>query len=86
MTQGVPTLASGSPACDDILQAAGYGQLSVSTTLEVDRALEFLADTGRRSSYVKNVQAEIWRRHSPETVRRAYLDLFEKMLPDRDTY
>jgi hypothetical protein len=86
MTQGVPTLASGSPACDDILQAAGYGQMSVSTTLDVDRALEFLADPDRRSSYVTDVQAEIWRRHSPETVRRAYLDLFEKMLPDRDTY
>lgn len=86
MTQGVPTLASGSPACDDILQASGYGQMSVSTTLELDRALQFLADPDRRNSYVTNVQAEIWRRHSPEVVRRAYLELFEKMLPDRDTY
>lgn len=86
MIQGVPTLASGSPACDDILQAAGHPQFSVATERDVDRALEFLADPDRRSSYVTDVQAEIWRRHSPEVVRRAYLDLFERMLPDTDTY
>ncbi len=86
MIQGVPTLSSGSPSCDDILKAAGFPQFSVNTKTDVDRALELLADPGRRSAYVTTVQAEIWRRHSPEVVRRAYLELFERLLPERDTY
>lgn len=86
MVQGVPTLASGSPSCDEILEAAGYSQFSVRTTLDVDRALEFLADPVRRSAYVADVQREIWRRHAPEVVRRAYVDLFERILPDKDNY
>lgn len=86
MTQGVPTLASGSPACDEILVAAGYPQFSVSTTLDVDRALEFMADPARRNLYVADVQREIWRRHAPEVVRDAYVGLFERILPDSDNY
>ncbi len=84
--QGVPTLASGSPACDEILEAAGYPQFSVNDTLEMDKALDFIADPVRRSLYVADVQEEIWRRHSPEVVRDAYVDLFEGILPDRDNY
>lgn len=86
MVQGVPTLTSGSPACDEILQAAGYSLFSVKTTQDVDRAMEILNDRARRGGYVLDVQQEIWRRHSPEVVRRAYLDLFERMLPDQDNY
>ena len=86
MTQGVPTLASGSPACDEILEAAGYPQFSVSTELDIDGALQFLADSERRNRYVADVQREIWRRHGPDVVRQAYAGLFEKMLPDRDNY
>lgn len=86
MMQGVPTLASGSPACDEILEAAGYSQFSVGTTLDVDRALEFLADPARRSLHVADVQREIWRRHAPEVVRHAYVELFERILPDSDNY
>jgi hypothetical protein len=86
MVQGVPTLASGSPSCDDILEAAGYSQFSVNTPLDVDRALEFLADPARRAAYVADVQREIWRRHAPEVVTRAYLELFERIQPDRDNY
>lgn len=86
MTQGVPTLASGSPACDEILVAAGYPQFSVSTAHDIDRALEFLADPARRSLYVADVQREIWRRHAPEVVRDAYVELFERILPDTDNY
>lgn len=86
MTQGVPTLASGSPACYEILEAAGYPQFSVDTTLDVDRALEFLADSGRRSDYVADVQKEIWKRHGPDVVRRAYVELFERILPVGNNY
>ncbi|NQW50077.1 MAG: hypothetical protein HQ465_02440 [Rhodospirillales bacterium] len=86
MIQGVPTLTSGSPACDDILEAAGHPLFSVCTTSDVDRALECLADSGRRRDYVADVQREIWLRHAPEVVRRAYVELFEWVLPDRDNY
>lgn len=86
MTLGVPTLASGSPACDEILEAAGYPRFSVRTTLDVDRALEFLADPAQRSLYVADVQREIWRRYAPEVVRQAYVELFERILPDSDNY
>lgn len=86
MTQGVPTLASGSPSCDEILFAAGYPQFSVSTTADLDCALEFMADPARRSRYVADVQREIWRRHAPEVVRDAYVELFDRIMPDTDNY
>jgi hypothetical protein len=81
--QGVPTLPNGSPARYEILVAAGYPQFSVST---MGRAVEFLADAGRRSLSVADVQKEIWRRHAPEVVRYAYIDPFERILPDTNNY
>ena len=86
MMHGVPTLVSNSPSCSEILRAAGHGLFSVESPLALDRAMERLLDPEERHTYVHEVQLEMWRRHSPEVVRRAYLELFERILPGNDNY
>lgn len=86
MTHGVPTLVSGSPSCSEILSAAGHGMFSVDGPLALDRAMSALSNPEKRRTYVEDVQSEIWRRHSPQAVRRAYIELFEKLLPGNDNY
>ena len=86
MTQGVPTLASGSPSCSEILAAAAHEMFAVESPYAVGRAMAELSDPAKRSAYVHDVQLEIWRRHSPEVVRRAYVELFERILPGEDNY
>lgn len=86
MTHGVPTLVSGSPSCSEILAAAAYDMFAVESPYAVGRAMAELSDSAKRTAYVHDVQLEIWRRHSPEVVRRAYVELFEKILPGEDNY
>ena len=83
---GVPTLASGSPSCLEILQATGYEMFAVDTVLDLRRAIDLLSDDARRVAYVADLQREMWRRQAPAVVRRAYLELFEKILPGNDNY
>jgi hypothetical protein len=78
---GVPTLVSGSPSCIDILEAVGYGDFAIDTPADIDNAVEMLSHQDRREAYVLNLQNEMWLRHGPETVRRAYLHLFQKLRP-----
>lgn len=77
---GVPTLVSPSPACLEILEAAGYAELAIRTPQDITNALRWLSDPERRSAYVSDLQREMWRRHSPQVVRSAYTTLFEKIL------
>jgi glycosyltransferase involved in cell wall biosynthesis len=84
--RGVPTIISNSPACFEILQAAGHGEFAVANPSDLDRVLELLSNPERRHSYVYALQEEMWRRHGPDTVRQAYLDLFDKVLPSNSDY
>lgn len=77
---GVPTLVSGSPSCTAILEAAGYGEFEIDVTQDIDHALEMLSDSVRRAAYVADLQAEMWKRHSPAVVRDKYLDLMQTIL------
>lgn len=86
MTHGVPTLVSNSPSCADILNAAGHGMFSVESPFALGRAMNRLADPEQRRAFVRDLQLEIWRRHSPDVVRRAYIELFERILPGNDNY
>ncbi|WP_422035603.1 glycosyltransferase [Reyranella sp.] len=86
MMHGVPTLVSGSPACSEILSAAAHDMFAVETPYALGRAVRELSDPDKRRSYVQDVQLEMWRRHSPEVVRRAYVELFERLLPGNDNY
>jgi hypothetical protein len=45
-----------------------------------------LSDAGQRTAYVRDLQKEMWRRHAPDVVRLAYLQLFEKVWTDGSTY
>lgn len=76
---GVPTLVSGSPSCVELLNAAGYGNLAVDTPLDIDRAIELLADPAQRIAYLSALQGEMWQRYAPDVVRDAYLALFQKL-------
>lgn len=86
MMQGVPTLVSSSPSCLAILKAAAHENFAVESPYTLGKAIADLSDPQKRSTYVHDVQAEIWRRHSPQVVRRAYVDLFERVLPGNDNY
>jgi len=86
MMHGVPTLVSGSPSCSAILKAAGHENFAVESPYALGRAITELSDPEKRRTYVHDVQLEIWRRHSPQVVRRAYVDLFERVLPGNDNY
>lgn len=86
MMQGVPTLVSNSQSCSEILSAAGYETFSIGSPVALGRAMTRLSDPDYRRSYVHDVQQEMWRRHSPEVVRRAYFELFESVLPGNDNY
>jgi len=86
MMHGVPTLVSGSPSCSEILGAAAHERFAVESPYALGRAVRELSDPEKRRSYVHDVQLEIWRRHSPEVVRRAYIELFERLLPGNDNY
>lgn len=80
---GIPTLVSGSPASIELLNAAGYGEYAIELQQDIDHAMEMLSDQSRRAAYVADLQAEMWRRHAPEVVRRKYLELFQRLLPFR---
>jgi hypothetical protein len=80
---GVPTLVSPIPACVDILRAAGYADLTISTEENLDRAIKWLSSANRRTSYVYDLQREIWQRHAPEVIRTAYIELFTRILQQR---
>lgn len=86
MMQGVPTLVSGSLSRLPILEAAAHENFTVESPYALGKAIAELSDANKRSRYVHDVQAEIWRRHSPQVVRRAYVDLFERVLPGNDNY
>lgn len=80
---GVPTLVSPTPACVDILQAAGYADLAISTEENLDKAVEWLSKADRRISYVSCLQREMWQRHAPAVIQAAYIELFTRILQQR---
>ncbi|MCW5733917.1 MAG: hypothetical protein KIS73_07325 [Enhydrobacter sp.] len=80
---GVPTLVSPTPACLDILQAAGYANLAIRTADDLANALNWLSSGERRLAYVSDLQQEISHRHGPEVVRAAYAGLFDMILQGR---
>ena len=86
MMHGVPTLVSNSQSCSEILSASGYEMFSIGSPVALDKAMSRLSDPEYRRAYVRDVQEEMWRRHSPEAVRRAYIELFERVLPGNDNY
>jgi hypothetical protein len=59
---------------------------SVGSPVALGKAMTRLSDPEYRRTYVHDVQQEMWRRHSPEVVRRAYIELFESVLPGNDNY
>ena len=83
---GVPTLVSGSPSCLELLDATGHRDFAVESASDIDRLVEILSNADRRAAYVRDLQEEMWRRHAPDVVRQAYLELFEKIWTDSSNY
>jgi glycosyltransferase involved in cell wall biosynthesis len=75
---GIPTLVSGSPACREILEAAGHHFALVSDERSLDRALAKLDNEEFRSSFVDRVQRHIARVHGEAAISEQYVDLLDK--------
>jgi len=86
MMQGVPTLVSGSPSCLPILEAAAHENFAVESPYALGKAIAELSDENKRSTYVQDLQPGDPATPPPQVVRRAYVDLFERVLPENDNY
>lgn len=74
--QGIPTLVSGSPACNEILQATG-NTFAITDSLErLDEAMALLASDSFRSDYLQSTQAHINQQVGEKVIADHYAALF----------
>lgn len=72
---GVPTLASGSPSCAEVLREAGMGFAVITKPIELDRAVLKIKDIKRRTSFVRKLQQSIAQRYSRRAIGAVYSNL-----------
>ena len=81
ITNGIPTISTGSQSIAQLLQQSGFAAMSVANDRELDGAMERLGDLAYRSAYVSRMQEIIQDRFGPLAVGQRFVeDLLQRTL------